>query len=427
MQSTFKTLALSIAGSCLLAISSPVISAAGTAPSLVASAMESTVLSASGPAVSYSHASVSAVPTSSLLSAVRFETPYSTVIGSATSSAVQLSSNASKSNSAVTVSSRSVIEKEGQYGISVKIPVIAGMEDSAYEKRLNEEIALQVKQEIEVLKEQAAEEVKYAKESGYEPHLYELKVDYDLKSDGSKANGSELSFVVRTYTYTGGNHGLYRVDTYNVYNGEHASDITLETVLGADYKEQVERVVKAEMKADPERFYEGIEKELNVTSDHPFYIKNGKLVLVFQQYEIAPYSAGIIEITVPATGIVEPTPPVQVHIGQQGKGTGTAVDGYYLLTGHGDRLVPLRVTMEKAGYSVHWYQKENQAEVSRLADFTVVKPGVDAYFLNKKDPISIGIAPVVIAGHLYVPSEFFSEVMNLPVKVEKDTGMLIIG
>lgn len=82
-------------------------------------------------------------------------------------------------------------------------------------------------------------------------------------------------------------------------------------------------------------------------------------------------------------------------------------------------MVPLRETSEALGFNVTWHQDKQSAEVS-LANspiWTMVTTDVDQYAYNKMN-VQLGAKPTKIAGKLYVPATFFSEIMRGQVVTE---------
>ncbi|MFX3634129.1 MAG: PdaC/SigV domain-containing protein [Candidatus Pristimantibacillus sp.] len=377
IKSPFKMLTLTIAGSCLIAAVVPAVSAASAIPTAVVQTAETTAVSAQ------------------LISAINTE--------------------------AVTLTTKLVEEKTDQYTAKLQIPVINRMLDEHYQDQLNDILERHAMEDFDVIKKEAIEAAADAKANDYTFNPYELIMDYELKSTGSTADGGLLSLMVQTYTYTGGAHGGTRVDTYNVVNEKEASLLTLEKLLGSNYKELANAAVKQAIAAEPERFFSNEDLQFEgIREDQSFFMDKGQAVLVFQQYEIAPYAAGIIEIKVPAK-----EEAASVRVVRQDK---DLIDGpAYHMTEQNIRVVPLREVAEKLGYTVNWSNKTASAEIIQGAAWTSITPGKDYYTYNKMAPIKLGTAPQMIGGVTYVPEAFFNEILKLAVTVEEGTEALIIS
>ena len=325
---------------------------------------------------------------------------------------------------AVTVASKQVSEKTEQYAADLKIPVLSGLRDQAYEAKLNEQLESRAMKALDELKKQAAEDEAAAQTGGYTFRPYEVDVDYAVKSDGSGPAG-RFSLVVSTYTYTGGAHGTTVVDTYNVLNGPTASPLTLEQLLGDDYIELANAAVKAELKANPDKYYpqDGSDAFTSIADDQSFFVSNGTVYLVFQQYEIAPYASGVIEIPVAAqdTGTAVQTPPKKQSITLSPAAANAAGDAHYFVDAQGRAMIPLRAVASGFGYRVTWDQAAKTVRIGSEKLSAAVLPGINRYAAGSSAPVKLSAAPVSVKGTVYVPKDFFSRILGLNV-IASPTG-----
>ncbi|WP_066494829.1 DUF3298 and DUF4163 domain-containing protein [Abyssisolibacter fermentans] len=182
----------------------------------------------------------------------------------------------------------------------IKIPSIEGVNDKELEKRINDEIHAKMA-ELTKEAERNAEEDKKAfvetggKEEDFSP--FTIKSDYELKL----ANEKILSFIVyqsvsQAYSYE--NYYYYNI------NLETNKMITLDDMLGKDYKKIIdEDIVRQieELKKNPDNsFFEANEGGFKgIKDDQRFYInEQGKVVIVFDKYEIAPGYMGRLEFAI---------------------------------------------------------------------------------------------------------------------------------
>lgn len=103
------------------------------------------------------------------------------------------------------------------------------------------------------------------------------------------------SFTVNTYVFKGGAHGVSELKGYN-YNVKTGEEITFINMF--DFRpSQINKSIFAKAKADNLMlfdYFKGIEEY-----PHNFYLLDAKTpIIIFQQYEIAPYSSGIIKVPV---------------------------------------------------------------------------------------------------------------------------------
>lgn len=376
MKSTFKMLTVTIAGSCIIASAVPIVFAKDAAPATPIAATTSTAV---------------AVPT--------VQSPAE--------------------QAGATVASKTVEETTDSYTATLQIPVISGMLDKDYQEQLNKTLERKAMEEFGRMKAEAAEDAAAAKESGYTFHPHEMDIRYTLKAAGGAADAGKLSLSVQTYMYSGGAHGGALVETYNVNNGQKASLLTLEQLFGNDYKKQVDDAVRKAIAADPDRFFpDDIGGFEGISESQPFYVANGQVFIIFQEYEIAPYAAGIIELPVS----LEEQAADSVRVVQQSKDNTKELA--YHFTDNGVRLVPLRDVAEKLGYAVKW--NKGTVELSQGATWTALTIGQDSYIYNRTAPIKLGAAPVLENGVTYVPQAFFSDILKLSVQVEEGTNALVI-
>lgn len=366
MKTTFKILTAAVAGSCLLALSPALATAQDATPVLIS-------------------APVTAVPINAALPATQ----------------------------AVTIATKTIEEDNALIKATIELPVLSGMVDVQYQERLNASFVQQANKLLAQLKAESADNQESAKKYDYQAQPYELNVSYELKSDGSSAAGGVLSFVVSTYTFTGGAHGGTLQEGYNIVNEATASPLSLEQALGEGGYATANRAARYSFQADPDRFYPDIMKTFEgVTAEQTFFVQKGVPILVFQQYDVAPYAGGIIEIPVDKTTSVGPS---------------VKLSRYDLTTGGGDKyFVPLRKAAEALGYQVKWASGTRSAELIRGAQWTSVTVGKNSYTLNKTAPFELFAAPKLIKGTLYVPGEFFEKILQLDVQANETDGSLTI-
>jgi len=82
-------------------------------------------------------------------------------------------------------------------------------------------------------------------------------------------------------------------------------------------------------------------------------------------------------------------------------------------------MVPLREAAQALGFTVTWHQDKQWAEVSLEGSpiWTLVQPGLNQYAYNRMN-VELSAAPVKLANRLYVPAQFFSEILRSHVSVE---------
>ena len=189
---------------------------------------------------------------------------------------------------------------EDSYNADIKVPSIQGLENKDLENNLND---------------------KYLTEN---KKLYEDFMDdmEDMKSNGDGHLGVSSGYVVKTDNDKLLSIGRYVVNTvgsssttmkYDTIDKQSEILITLPSLFKNDsYVNIISENIKKQMieqnKADENKFYwvEGIEKDVDmdlfekISKDQNFYINSeGKLVISFDKYEVAPGYMGVVEFVIP--------------------------------------------------------------------------------------------------------------------------------
>ncbi|MEG6615826.1 DUF3298 and DUF4163 domain-containing protein [Peptococcaceae bacterium 1198_IL3148] len=175
--------------------------------------------------------------------------------------------------------------------VKLRIPQISDMQNEAAQKQLNNQFnsVYQLRDSMQKEAEQTAEDLK---QSGFPFRPYELIADYDI----SYNQQGILSLTTTVYTYTGGAHGGTAKTTYNV-DINSGEQISLKSMFkeGVNYKDLINQEISNQIAKEPEIYFSGDMGFKTIADDQNFYITEGKIVVYFSQYEIAPYASGIPE------------------------------------------------------------------------------------------------------------------------------------
>lgn len=88
-------------------------------------------------------------------------------------------------------------------------------------------------------------------------------------------------------------------------------------------------------------------------------------------------------------------------------------------------MLPLAESLRNLGYEVKWNSETSSVDITKGAQWTSVKGGVNAYTKNRMAPMTLSVAPTYINGVTYVPAEFFSKILDLSFTV--DSGNITLG
>ena len=134
-------------------------------------------------------------------------------------------------------------------------------------------------------------------------------IEHDVSFGEIRTSGKYIGFMFNMTSYFKGDaHPTTQIFSLN-YDSEAKKEVSLKDVLSplsADYlnifskftyKELISRVEKDELKSSEDLISEGTDiKEANFAC---FNLKGSEFLVVFNQYQVAPYSSGISEVSVP--------------------------------------------------------------------------------------------------------------------------------
>ncbi|HBX48152.1 MAG TPA: anti-sigma factor [Clostridiaceae bacterium] len=189
---------------------------------------------------------------------------------------------------------------EGTFNSNIKVPAVQGLENKTLENSLNEKYLAEGKK----LYEDFEADMKKMEASGG-GHLG-VDSGYEVKTDTDRI----LSIGRHTVNTVGSSSTTMKYDTIDKKN---EILITLPSLFKDDsYVDVISENIKKQMveqnKADSDKYYwvAGIEKDSSmelfdkISKDQNFYINpDGKLVISFDKYEVAPGYMGIVEFVIP--------------------------------------------------------------------------------------------------------------------------------
>ncbi len=194
-------------------------------------------------------------------------------------------------NSNISVENKPTDNKQNWVKIEANYPKINGMKNTAFQNNLNKDIENKVNDFLKDVEKSAKDTYDALGKTGFSP--YEGMVNYEYF-----INGPVLSIIMEYYSYLGGAHGSTLRESINV-NADKGELLQLKDMFKDkdNYKQYILKNINSEMSKDPEKYFS---QKLDSFNENNFYLdKNGNLVIYFNQYDIAPYAAGIIEFKMP--------------------------------------------------------------------------------------------------------------------------------
>lgn len=123
--------------------------------------------------------------------------------------------------------------------------------------------------------------------------------EYSLEITYNKREYKEyVTYILYTTVYLGGAHPSTTIETFTYKNGQR---IEIMDVISKEGLPKISNYVKKKLLSHPGSVSDMIEEGTipNYQNYRNFYYNDRGLVFIFEQYQVAPYSSGIIEVTVP--------------------------------------------------------------------------------------------------------------------------------
>lgn len=188
--------------------------------------------------------------------------------------------------------------------LSIKYPIISIKQNPLAERLINNQIAMNVNDYVryaDYMYLQAVDFYHESQQNDFPFHGFEAYMEYNITYN----DNSFLSLFVDKYEYTGGAHGstIRSSNTWELCSGLEVPLYAL-FIPGSNYRhlliDLIELQAEYNLTQNPGIYFDEynslIIKNFNPDS---FYLTPNGLTIYYQQYDIAPYSTGIVEFTIP--------------------------------------------------------------------------------------------------------------------------------
>lgn len=211
-----------------------------------------------------------------------------------TMSAINTKANVGKVDTVNKVNNNAVKQTKELITIGASYPKVSGLSDKKFEAEVNQSLEKKTKDFIEEIDAMATRDKEFIRTSDTNIK-YECYVNYECY-----INGTILSIVVDYYSYTGGAHGLTYREAINI-DIKNNSYLSLKDLFKdkENYKEHVVNAIHEKMEEEPEKYFSTEVSSIENFNEKNFYVKDNKLVVFFQIYDIAPYVSGMPEFIIP--------------------------------------------------------------------------------------------------------------------------------
>lgn len=188
--------------------------------------------------------------------------------------------------------------------LSIKYPILKMNLNPYVEQIINNQIKMNVNEYIRYsryLYNQAVKGYIDFQISNYPFHGYASYMEYKITYN----QNCYFSVYIDKYEYTGGAHGttLRTSDNWNLCTGMHLS---LQNIFSPSIKyrkliiNEILKQADQEYQKNPGIYFEDYQTLIIKNFDqNSFYFSQNGITFYYQQYDIAPYSTGIVEFTIP--------------------------------------------------------------------------------------------------------------------------------
>ncbi|MEG2868842.1 MAG: DUF3298 and DUF4163 domain-containing protein [Terrisporobacter sp.] len=189
---------------------------------------------------------------------------------------------------------KKIIENNKYLTIDVTIPQIDGLSDKEVEKVINKKILNFTSVWISDVKEIANEY--YGDINNIEPRFpYQLISKYIIKRQNKI-----LSFYIDYYQFTGGAHGITNRVNYNI-DINTGKEMLLKDLFSDEYEYEkiINNEIEKQIAQNPDNYFIGKDGFNGINEKQKYFMDEENIILFFNEYEIAPYAAGIPEFKIP--------------------------------------------------------------------------------------------------------------------------------
>ncbi|MFB9325210.1 stalk domain-containing protein [Paenibacillus aurantiacus] len=191
---------------------------------------------------------------------------------------------------ALTLVNRSLNQTKDKVEMAIQYPQLQGYADTAVQSKINALLAAEGN-----AYETAG--LSFAKDFGGDNWDGELPLSYDVNYTVTKNDGGLLSLHFDVYTYSGGAHGMYDLQSHT-YDLKTGKELTLKEAAGgsANYIAIINEEIKRQIEVNQLPFNAPF---TTIEADQRYYLRGDAIVVYFSLYEYTPYAEGIPEFVIP--------------------------------------------------------------------------------------------------------------------------------
>lgn len=205
--------------------------------------------------------------------------------------------NILKDEEGATIENQEKVYSNKYVSVNINKPIVNLAKNKEAEELINNKISKRINDFEEYITKLSIRDNEYNIKVGLEPKPYVINVNNNVTYNKNNI----LSITLNLYSYTGGAHGSSVDESFNldINTGNRG---VIEDFLGnnRNYNKIILDNVKATINKNPELYFKEAVDKLNVIPyNQKFFLTDKDLVIYFDEYEIAPYVAGIPKFYIP--------------------------------------------------------------------------------------------------------------------------------
>jgi hypothetical protein len=277
------------------------------------------------------------------------------------------------------LSEKEVSRREEGLDIKGTLPVVRGLH--TLDTVLNDKINTIYQQKVSGAKESKARYLSFKYDFKKSKDIFSLLIYTSTTTASSKAEVSSLNF-----------------------NLTQEQIITVNDILGHNGLQLANKVISYKIKNDPDRFYPNFP---GLQENHAFEVDGDEVIFLFDAYQIAPGSQGIIRLSMNRQHIRE--------------FTAVKNDSYWSKDdSYGLKMISIRPLCSALEYTLIWNTTSHSITIQRQGEAPItMNIGKKEYMSarttgsDKYTKRTLEAAPMVVGGATYVPISFFDQVLDM--------------
>ncbi|WP_346846333.1 MULTISPECIES: PdaC/SigV domain-containing protein [unclassified Clostridium] len=205
--------------------------------------------------------------------------------------------NILKDEEGATIENEEKVYSNKYVSVNINRPIVKIVKNKEAEGIINNKISKRINDFEEYITKLSIRDNEYNIKVGLETKPYVINVNNNVTYNKNNI----LSITLNLYSYTGGAHGSSVDESFN-FDINTGNRGVIEDFLGnnRNYNKIILDNVKATINKNPELYFKEAVDKLNVIPyNQKFFLTDKDLVIYFDEYEIAPYVAGIPKFYIP--------------------------------------------------------------------------------------------------------------------------------